>query len=107
MNLVPMDDRTWVLSTNTERTAADVALQFKRLWMVEQWFRSCKSLLETRPIFHHVDARFGPSDLRALARKSYYIDSSVSIILCCQGILVSPVKLRSDSLKSEYTYQWE
>jgi len=48
-------DGTWVLRTNTELSAADVALQFKRLWMVEQWFRSCKSLLETRPIFHHCD----------------------------------------------------
>ncbi|MCA1698374.1 MAG: IS1634 family transposase [Actinobacteria bacterium] len=48
-------DGTWVLRTNTELPAADVALQFKRLWMVEQWFRSCKSLLETRPIYHHCD----------------------------------------------------
>jgi transposase len=48
-------DGTWVLRTNTELPSADVALQFKRLWMVEQWFRSCKSLLETRPIFHHGD----------------------------------------------------
>jgi len=48
-------DGTWVLRTNTDMAAADVALQFKRLWMVEQWFRSCKSLLETRPIFHHGD----------------------------------------------------
>jgi transposase len=48
-------DGTWVLRTNTELPAAEVALQFKKLWMVEQWFRSCKSLLETRPIFHHCD----------------------------------------------------
>jgi transposase len=48
-------DGTWVLRTNTELATAEVALQFKRLWMVEQWFRSCKSLLETRPIFHHCD----------------------------------------------------
>jgi len=48
-------DGTWVLRTNTERPAADVALQFKRLWLVEQWFRSCKALLETRPIYHHWD----------------------------------------------------
>jgi transposase len=48
-------DGTWVLRTNTELPAANVALQFKRLWMVEQWFRSCKSLLETRPIYHHCD----------------------------------------------------
>lgn len=48
-------DGTWVLRTNTELPTADVALQFKRLWMVEQWFRSCKSLLQTRPIYHHCD----------------------------------------------------
>ncbi len=48
-------DGTWVLRTNTELPADQVALQFKRLWMVEQWFRSCKSLLETRPIYHHCD----------------------------------------------------
>jgi transposase len=48
-------DGTWVLRTNTELSAADVALQYKKLWMVEQWFRSCKSLLETRPIYHHGD----------------------------------------------------
>ena len=45
-----------VLRTNTEIDAAEVALQYKRLWMVEQWFRSSKSLLHTRPIFHHLDA---------------------------------------------------
>jgi transposase len=48
-------DGTWVLRTNTELAAADVALQYKKLWMVEQWFRSCKSLLATRPIYHHCD----------------------------------------------------
>ena len=48
-------DGTWVLRTNTELSTADVAIQFKRLWMVEQWFRSCKSLLETRPIYHQCD----------------------------------------------------
>jgi hypothetical protein len=49
-------DGTWVLRTNTDLTTAEVALQFKRLWQVEQWFRSCKSLLETRPIYHQRDA---------------------------------------------------
>jgi transposase len=48
-------DGTWVLRTNTALPTAEVALQFKRLWMVEQWFRSCKSLLETRPIYHRCD----------------------------------------------------
>ncbi len=49
------DDGKWVLRTNTDLDAAEVALQYKRLWMVEHWFRSCKSLLQTRPIYHKCD----------------------------------------------------
>jgi Transposase DDE domain len=48
-------DGQWVLRTNTDLDSAEVALQYKRLWMVERWFRSCKSLLQTRPIFHRCD----------------------------------------------------
>jgi hypothetical protein len=48
-------DGKWVLRTNTALDSADVALQYKQLWMVEQWFRSCKSLLQTRPIYHKCD----------------------------------------------------
>ena len=48
-------DGKWVLRTNTDLDSAEVALQYKRLWMVESWFRSCKSLLQTRPIFHRCD----------------------------------------------------
>jgi transposase len=48
-------DGKWVLRTNTELDSADVALQYKRLWTVEHWFRSCKSLLQTRPIYHKCD----------------------------------------------------
>ena len=44
-----------MLRTNTELPAVDVALQYKRLWMVEHWFRACKSLLATRPIYHRRD----------------------------------------------------
>jgi transposase len=33
-----------------------VALKYKELWQVEQVFRDAKSLLETRPIYHHRDA---------------------------------------------------
>ena len=29
--------------------------QYKKLWLVEQWFRACKSLVETRPIYHQRD----------------------------------------------------
>lgn len=48
-------DGTWVLRTNTKLTACEVALKYKQLWMVEDVFRSVKSLLETRPIYHHHD----------------------------------------------------
>ena len=49
-------DGKWVLQTDTELSPTDCALRYKDLWMVEQSFRSCKSVLETRPIYHHCDA---------------------------------------------------
>jgi hypothetical protein len=53
-------DGKWVLRTNTELDSAEVALQYKQLWTVEHWFRSCKTLLQTRPIYHrgHVFCSF-------------------------------------------------
>ena len=48
-------DGKWVLRTNTELSAKDVALKYKQLWMVEQLFRTTKSILETRPIWHKRD----------------------------------------------------
>jgi len=49
-------DGKWVLQTDLkDLSAEDVALQYKRLWMVEEMFRAAKSLLETRPIFHKRD----------------------------------------------------
>ncbi len=48
-------DGKWVLRTNTTLPASEVALKYKQLWMVEQLFRSAKSLLETRPVFHKYD----------------------------------------------------
>jgi len=48
-------DGTWVLRTNTDWPAAEVALRYKKLWLVEHWFRACKSLVETRPIYHQRD----------------------------------------------------
>jgi len=38
--------------SNTSFDPAEVALQYKQLWMVEEIFRSAKSLIETRPVFH-------------------------------------------------------
>src|SRR5271156_1270607 len=49
-------DGKWVLRTNTDLATEQVALQYKQLWMVEQMIRTTKSLLETRPIYHHRDA---------------------------------------------------
>jgi transposase len=48
-------DGVWVLRTNTKLSAEEVAGQYKKLWMVEHWFRSCKTLMATRPIYHHCD----------------------------------------------------
>jgi transposase len=48
-------DGKWVLRTNTELPAAEVALKYKDLLMVEALFRSMKSILETRPIYHKCD----------------------------------------------------
>ena len=42
----------WVLTTNMDISPAEVALKYKQLWMVEDVFRSMKSLLDTRPIYH-------------------------------------------------------
>ena len=49
------NDGTWVLRTNTTLPTKDVALTYKRLWTVEEMFRSMKSLLTTRPIWHKCD----------------------------------------------------
>jgi len=48
-------DGIWVLTTNTQLTAKDVALKYKELWMVEQTFRDMKSVIDTRPVFHKQD----------------------------------------------------
>ena len=49
-------DGKWVLATNAEYGPAEVALAYKQLWRVEDVFRSMKSLLATRPIYHRTDA---------------------------------------------------
>jgi len=48
-------DGKWVLTTNTDLTAIELALKYKQLLMVESIFRTMKSTLETRPIFHKCD----------------------------------------------------
>lgn len=48
-------DGKWVLQTNTDLSADQVAIKYKQLWQVERIFRDVKSLLETRPVFHRHD----------------------------------------------------
>ena len=48
-------DGKWVLTTNTDLSARDLALKYKQLWQVEAIFRTMKSVLDTRPIYHQHD----------------------------------------------------
>jgi len=45
-------DGKWVLRTNLDLPAEEIALKYKQLWMVEDIFRTMKSILDTRPIYH-------------------------------------------------------
>jgi len=48
-------DGKFVLTTSTALPAAEVARAYKSLWRVERAFRTLKSTLEVRPIFHQRD----------------------------------------------------
>jgi transposase len=48
-------DGKWVLQTNLADEPEIIALAYKELWMVESMFRTMKSILETRPIYHKCD----------------------------------------------------
>ena len=48
-------DGKFVLRTNTELSAEEVATSYKSLWRVERTFREEKSTLAVRPLFHHRD----------------------------------------------------
>jgi len=48
-------DGKWVLQTDTDLLAEEVALRYKDLLMVENAFRTAKSILEVRPIYHKCD----------------------------------------------------
>ena len=48
-------DGKWVLQTNLDDDPEIIALAYKELWMVETMFRTMKSILETRPIYHKRD----------------------------------------------------
>ena len=48
-------DGIFVLRTDTDHDAETVADIYKTLWMVEDTFRTAKSILDTRPIYHKCD----------------------------------------------------
>jgi hypothetical protein len=48
-------DGKWVLQTNLSDPPKFIALAYKQLWMVEDLFRTMKSILRTRPIYHKCD----------------------------------------------------
>jgi len=48
-------DGKWVLRTNRADPPEVIAHAYKQLWMVEEMFRTMKSILETRPIYHKRD----------------------------------------------------
>ncbi len=48
-------DGKFVLTTNTDMPAPEVALTYKSLWRVERTFREQKTTLEVRPIYHQRD----------------------------------------------------
>jgi hypothetical protein len=53
-------DGKWVVTTNDDTlTAEDLALGYKQLMRVEQCWRTMKSGLQTRPVFHWTAPRIG------------------------------------------------
>ena len=48
-------DGIWVLQSDLDLCARDVALRYKELWMVESVFRTIKSILSNRPVYHKCD----------------------------------------------------
>jgi hypothetical protein len=51
-------DGIWVLHTNdTELSAEDLALGYKQLMRVEQAWKTMKSTIEIRPVYHRTEAR--------------------------------------------------
>lgn len=48
-------DGKWVLQTDLDVSPKEVALRYKDLWAVEAFFRSLKSIMENRPIYHKCD----------------------------------------------------
>jgi len=82
-------DGYWALRTNTDFGAADVALKYKMLWMVERVFRDMKSLLETRPVYHKVD------------------ETIRGHVFCSFLAMVLRAQLERELERAGYDFEWE
>ena len=78
-----------MLQTDLEISAAEGALKYKERWMVETVFRSLKSVLETRPIFHQCD------------------DTIRGHVFCSFLALVVLKELQSKLAARGWTVEWE
>ena len=81
-------DGKWVLTTNTDLTARELALKYKQLWLVEAIFRTAKSQLDTRPIFHRCD------------------DTIRGHVFCSFLALLLRVELEERLARRQYKLQW-
>ena len=77
------------MQTDLEISAAEGALKYKELWTVEAVFRSLKSVLETRPIFHKCD------------------DTIRGHVFCSFLALVVLKELQSKLAARGWTVEWE
>ena len=82
-------DGKYVLQTNTDLSPMEAALQYKQLWTVEDIFRTMKSLLETRPIYHKCD------------------DTIRGHVFCSFLALVLRKRLHDKLEKRKWTLEWD
>jgi len=50
-------DGKYVITSNTELKAEEIALAYRELWKIERVFRELKSHFEIQPIYHYVPRR--------------------------------------------------
>jgi len=50
-------DGKYVITSNTELKAEEIALAYRELWKIERVFRELKSYFEIQPIYHYVPRR--------------------------------------------------
>jgi hypothetical protein len=95
-------DGKWVLQTDmTELSAEEVALKYKQLWMVEEMFRTAKTLLQTRHIYPKCDETIRGHVFRsfpALLLRKELLDR-----LAAQGEKLEWAKLLGDLEALHYT----